>query len=101
MAGAECPHRPSQLPEPVRPLPWPCHCPPWGWGHSQPALFPHRLPLPEAWRGLRDEALSELAGIPGCVFVHASGFIGGNCTREGALEMARRALELGGGTEST
>lgn len=63
-------------------------------------MSPHRLPLPEAWRGLRDEALSELAGIPGCVFVHASGFIGGNRTREGALEMARRALELGGGTES-
>lgn len=57
--------------------------------------------MPEAWRGLRDEALSELAGIPGCVFVHASGFIGGHRTRDGALQMARRALELGGGTEST
>ncbi|NXX67468.1 MYG1 protein, partial [Spizella passerina] len=68
---------------------------------TAPHSFQSRLPLPEAWRGLRDEALSELAGIPGCVFVHASGFIGGNRTREGALEMARRALELGGGTEST
>ncbi|XP_015471404.1 UPF0160 protein MYG1, mitochondrial isoform X3 [Parus major] len=68
---------------------------------TAPHSFQSRLPLPEAWRGLRDEALSELAGIPGCIFVHASGFIGGNQTREGALEMARRALELGGGTEST
>lgn len=28
-----------------------------------------------------------------CVFVHASGFIGGNLTRDGVLEMARRALK--------
>ncbi|XP_068068575.1 MYG1 exonuclease [Anomalospiza imberbis] len=68
---------------------------------AAPHSFQSRLPLPEAWRGLRDEALSQLAGIPGCVFVHASGFIGGNRTREGALAMARRALELAGGTEST
>uniref|UniRef100_A0A8C8AHB5 Uncharacterized protein n=1 Tax=Otus sunia TaxID=257818 RepID=A0A8C8AHB5_9STRI len=57
-----------------------------------PHTFQSRLPLPEPWRGVRDEALSQLTGIPGCVFVHASGFIGGNRTREGALEMARRTL---------
>lgn len=74
--------------------------PPPGPGSLSNPLTPHRLPLPEAWRGLRDEALSELAGIPGCVFVHASGFIGGNQTREGALEMARRTLALIQGTES-
>lgn len=33
--------------------------------------------MPEAWRGVRDEALSTLTGIPGCIFCHASGFIGG------------------------
>jgi uncharacterized UPF0160 family protein len=48
--------------------------------------------MPEAWRGLRDEALSEVAGIPGCVFVHASGFIGGNATYDGALAMAKKAV---------
>lgn len=52
-----------------------------------------RLSLPEEWRGVRDEALSELSGIKGCVFVHAGGFIGGNKTQEGALEMARRTLQ--------
>ncbi|POI21007.1 hypothetical protein CIB84_015246, partial [Bambusicola thoracicus] len=61
-----------------------------------PRSFESRLPLPEPWRGVRDEALSQLAGIPGCVFVHSSGFIGGNRTREGALEMARRTLALQG-----
>lgn len=29
------------------------------------------------WRGVRDEALSQVSGIDGCIFVHMSGFIGG------------------------
>ncbi|XP_065510424.1 MYG1 exonuclease [Caloenas nicobarica] len=69
---------------------------------SGPHTFQSRLPLPEPWRGLRDEPLSLVAGVPGCVFVHTSGFTGGNRTREGALEMARRTLALrdGGGAQS-
>ncbi|XP_023651030.2 MYG1 exonuclease [Paramormyrops kingsleyae] len=55
--------------------------------------FQNRLSLPDEWRGVRDEALSALSGIPGCIFVHAGGFIGGNSTQEGALEMARRTLQ--------
>ncbi|KAF3916499.1 hypothetical protein ABW20_dc0101022 [Dactylellina cionopaga] len=54
--------------------------------------FENRKGLPEKWRGVRDEELSGLTGIDGCVFVHASGFIGGNKTFEGALEMAKRAV---------
>ncbi|XP_030058034.1 UPF0160 protein MYG1, mitochondrial [Microcaecilia unicolor] len=54
--------------------------------------FQNRLPLPEKWRGLREEELSKTCGIPGCIFVHASGFIGGNQTREGALQMAQKTL---------
>ena len=57
-----------------------------------PGSFESRLALPVAWRGLRGEELSERAGIPGCVFVHASGFIGGNDTIEGAVEMGAKAL---------
>jgi uncharacterized UPF0160 family protein len=56
--------------------------------------FENRKALPDEWRGLRDDALSSKSGIPGCIFVHASGFIGGNKSYEGALEMARKALEL-------
>ena len=59
-----------------------------------PASFDSRKALPAAWRGLRDEALSEVAGVPGCGFCHASGFIGGNATFEGARAMAVKALEL-------
>lgn len=56
--------------------------------------FELRKPLPEKWRGVRDEDLSKVAGIEGCVFVHASGFIGGNKTFEGALKMAQTALTM-------
>ncbi len=56
--------------------------------------FENRKPLPKPWRGVRDDELSGVAGIPGCVFTHASGFIGGNQTLEGAKEMARKAVEF-------
>ena len=39
--------------------------------------FESRKALPEAWRGLRDGELSKASKVDGCVFVHASGFIGG------------------------
>uniref|UniRef100_V5EUU4 CobW/HypB/UreG nucleotide-binding domain-containing protein n=1 Tax=Kalmanozyma brasiliensis (strain GHG001) TaxID=1365824 RepID=V5EUU4_KALBG len=57
-----------------------------------PESFVSRKALPEPWRGIRDQALSDLTGIPGCMFVHQSGFIGGNATREGALKMAKDGL---------
>ena len=59
-----------------------------------PDRFESRKPLPAQWRGLRDEELSRETGIPGCVFVHMSGFIGGNRSYEGALAMAKAALKL-------
>lgn len=57
--------------------------------------FENRLGLPVEWRGLRDTELSTVAGIEGCTFCHASGFIGGNTSYHGALEMARASLRLG------
>jgi len=57
------------------------------------AGFENRAPLPEPWRGKRDDELSALTGIPGCVFVHINGFIGGNKTKEGVLQMASLALK--------
>lgn len=70
--------------------------------------FSQRKGLPEPWRGVRDEQLSTLSGIPGCVFVRkskstgispnvcidASGFIGANKTFEGAMKMAVAALDF-------
>jgi len=55
--------------------------------------FQNRKSLPEPWRGKRDNELSALSGIPGCIFVHATGFIGGNSTFDGALKMAQTSLK--------
>ncbi|KKY25719.1 hypothetical protein UCRPC4_g01632 [Phaeomoniella chlamydospora] len=60
------------------------------------ASFESRKALPEAWRGVRDSALDDLMGDAvenGAVFVHASGFIGGHATENGARQMAAIALE--------
>ena len=51
-----------------------------------------RLSLRQEWCGFRDDELSQISGIPGCIFVHANGFIGGNRSKEGALEMAQKTL---------
>jgi len=56
--------------------------------------FENRLPLPQAWCGVRDAELSATSGIADCVFVHANGFIGGNKTEAGVLQMAIKALEI-------
>ncbi|XP_046670222.1 LOW QUALITY PROTEIN: MYG1 exonuclease-like [Homalodisca vitripennis] len=53
-----------------------------------------RIFLPEEWQGLRDEELSRVANIDGCIFVHHTGFIGGNKTRKGAMEMAVRSIAM-------
>jgi uncharacterized UPF0160 family protein len=67
--------------------------------------FDSRKSLPTFWRGVRD---NELDGVilkegqqhperpqipPGAIFVHATGFIGGHKTKEGALAMAIWSLE--------
>ncbi|KAI0735190.1 GAMM1 protein [Earliella scabrosa] len=59
-----------------------------------PESFESRKALPEQWRGVRDDDLSKLSGVDGCIFVHASGFIGGNKTKEGVLKMANLALDM-------
>eukprot|EP00922_Rhytidocystis_sp_ex-Travisia-forbesii_P070501 GHVS01105309.1.p1 GENE.GHVS01105309.1~~GHVS01105309.1.p1 ORF type:complete len:174 (+),score=20.30 GHVS01105309.1:3-524(+) len=55
--------------------------------------FAIRAPLPERWRGLRDEEASKAVGTDGVVFVHASGFLAGTSTKEAALVLASKALE--------
>jgi uncharacterized UPF0160 family protein len=59
---------------------------------AEGTAFTNRLSLPEAWRGLRDDALSTAAGIEGCCFCHNAGFMGGHNTLAGAIAMARVAL---------
>ncbi|XP_026286483.1 MYG1 exonuclease [Frankliniella occidentalis] len=55
--------------------------------------FVGKIFLHPDWRGLRSEELSKVSGVDGCIFAHASGFIGGNSTRDGALAMAVKSLD--------
>jgi uncharacterized UPF0160 family protein len=58
----------------------------------EPNSFAQRLPLPEAWAGLEGQALAAASGVADAVFVHVRRFVGAARSRDGAIEMARRAL---------
>ncbi|KAG4073709.1 hypothetical protein HA402_000933 [Bradysia odoriphaga] len=60
---------------------------------NEPGSFNLRKALHKDWQGVRDADLQKISGIEGAVFVHATGFIGGNKTMKGALEMAIKSLE--------
>ncbi|XP_020285841.1 UPF0160 protein MYG1, mitochondrial [Pseudomyrmex gracilis] len=60
-----------------------------------PGSFVCRMFLPEKWGGLKEDELVKACGIEGAIFVHSVRFIGGNKSRNGALAMARKALEIG------
>ncbi|MCB8879972.1 MYG1 family protein [Acidisoma cellulosilytica] len=57
--------------------------------------FAQRVPLPAAWAGLERDALAATSGVPDAVFVHVRRFVGAAKSRDGALAMAQRALEIG------
>eukprot|EP01114_Cavostelium_apophysatum_P002470 TRINITY_DN12204_c0_g1_i1.p1 TRINITY_DN12204_c0_g1~~TRINITY_DN12204_c0_g1_i1.p1 ORF type:complete len:266 (-),score=41.86 TRINITY_DN12204_c0_g1_i1:96-893(-) len=59
----------------------------------KPGGFQLRCGLRQEWRGLSDENLVKECGVEGAVFVHHNGWIGGNRTQSGAVEMARRSLQ--------
>ena len=50
--------------------------------------------LPEAWRGLENDAADAATGIPGTVFVHRSGFLAVHDTLEGAKAMIEASERL-------
>lgn len=56
--------------------------------------FASRKALPAPWRGLRDAELDRVTQIPGGVFVHANGFIGGAKDGATALAMAQAAASF-------
>jgi len=56
--------------------------------------FEMRKPLPEEWRAKRDRELEEVSGVVGAKFCHRSGFMVVAKTKEGALALARKALEV-------
>lgn len=60
---------------------------------NKPGSFVCRKFLHKEWRGVRDQELDKVSGIEGAIFVHATGFIGGCKTEEGAMQMAIKSLE--------
>lgn len=56
--------------------------------------FGDRVSLPRPWCQCEPENYPEVIGVQECTFVHANGFIGGNKTFDGALQMAKLAIEF-------
>jgi len=59
-----------------------------------PMEFAARKPFPEAWAGLRDAELQQVSGVVDAVFCHNGRFIAVAESREGALELAQKAILL-------
>lgn len=55
--------------------------------------FANRKDLPESWAGKRDAELSAVTGVPDAVFCHMKRFIAVAGSKEGAVRMARLAVE--------
>lgn len=57
------------------------------------ASFDQRHPLPDAWAGLRDDALAAVCGIADATFCHPARFVCGAKSRDGAIRMAVMAAD--------
>ncbi|KAL7721291.1 Metal-dependent protein hydrolase [Entamoeba marina] len=55
--------------------------------------FEMKKPFPPAWRGLRDDELTRVCGVPDSVFVHSSGFLACNKTFDGIFKMTQLAAD--------
>lgn len=83
---------------------WMCQTP-FYYVKRDGSTYPSKMPdgsyrrykhyAPEHIRGLRDDELSEAAGIPDLVFVHKSGHLGVAKTKERAIELAQYIIEKG------
>lgn len=58
-----------------------------------PFTFENRKMLPESWAGLRDAELAKITGVSDAVFCHRARFLAVAKSKEGALALAKIALE--------
>jgi uncharacterized UPF0160 family protein len=67
----------------------------WGLQAVPAALgeFANRKDLPESWAGLSGSELAAASGVADAIFCHRARFFAAAASREGALELARLALE--------
>jgi uncharacterized UPF0160 family protein len=61
---------------------------------AQAGSFQSRMDLPQSWSGLRGEQLAQACGVSDAVFCHTNLFIGAAKSFEGAMAMARKALDV-------
>lgn len=55
--------------------------------------FENKKPLPSSWAGLRDQELATQTGVKDAIFCHTQRFIAVAKTKDGALNLAKLALE--------
>lgn len=67
---------------------WMCQCVP-----DKPGSFGKRKALPMEWGGKRGEDLVRMTGVEDSVFCHRGVFICGAASKDGAIELARQAIE--------
>lgn len=58
-----------------------------------PDDFPSRKPFPKEWAGLSDEELQKFSGVSDAIFCHRGLFMAVAKSLDGALAMARKAVE--------
>jgi uncharacterized UPF0160 family protein len=56
--------------------------------------FAQKRPLPDAWAGLRDEALASLTQVADATFCHPARFVCGARSRDGAVALAKIAAAV-------
>ncbi len=56
--------------------------------------FESRKPLPESWRAKVNADFENVSGVPGALFCHRSGFMCTASSKEGALKLAKFALNV-------
>lgn len=60
---------------------------------SKPYYGPVRKSLPQEWAGKRDEEFQKISGVGDAIFTHPGLFTAGAKTKEGAIALAKKALE--------
>lgn len=58
----------------------------------EPGSFAQRVPFPETWAGLQAQPLADASGVPDAVFIHLRRFVGAAKSRQGAIDLATKAL---------
>ena len=62
---------------------------------GEPGGFVPRRPLPKEWAGKTGEELQKITGVSDAIFCHNNLFVASAASREGALALAKLALEYG------